>query len=653
MPHNAIIYFDIAAVVVMSISLACFLLQQITKDAANRVYLTALILVTITSAIALTGELFDSFVGPVLGSLGPSIQGFAHIARSLLAIAYYSLRSSMAPAYLILIATISGTTYLLNSKTSVKIAMWTPMVLVLLVILSNPAHHLVFTIDNGVLQRGPFVQVLYTEALYYSIAGVLWLARWRSLFSANELTTLALLYPIMLAVTVIQCFVPELRLEMFVTSIAMMLISVFVIHPETRHDTTVDAASLHSYNEMLKRAFATEKPLCLVYVEVVDMQKLRELAGKTELQEIIRTISRTLSATLERDDMLYYLQNGTFCISSRNIDPEHALAVARRTHEEGLAKSNPAHEESRTIALRSCVVRVPEDAPNRETLRSFGKRYAHFVPTSSVTTLEELSKRDDYELQMALSGIIARAIEARSFEVYYQPIYCLKDGKFHSAEALVRLNDPVFGWISPAFFIPEAEQSGTIIDIGNILLQKICAFLAEIDYESTQLDYVEVNLSVDQCIRPEMATELLHLIMAYGIEPSRMNLEITETSAAYSQQAIETNMRILAETGITLSLDDYGTGYSNITRILDLPISLVKIDKSFVDGLDDNATKTVLADTISTMKSIGKDVLIEGVETREQKEALEAMGADYIQGYYFAKPLPQSEFITFLQTHNN
>jgi EAL domain-containing protein (putative c-di-GMP-specific phosphodiesterase class I) len=252
---------------------------------------------------------------------------------------------------------------------------------------------------------------------------------------------------------------------------------------------------------------------------------------------------------------------------------------------------------------------------------------------------------------MALSTIIDDAIRDEIFEVYYQPIYCVADGRFHSAEALVRLNDPTFGFVSPGLFIPEAEQSGAIIDIGTILLKKICAFLAVIDFHNTGLAYVEVNLSTEQCVRPQLAGELLTIIDTYGIEPSRMNLEITETSATFSQAVVEANVRRLAAAGFTFSLDDYGTGYSNVTRALALPFSLIKLDKSFADGLDDERRSVACARSIQMMHEIGCQVLVEGVETGAQARALADMGADYLQGYRYARPMPEAEFVSFLEGH--
>lgn len=140
--------------------------------------------------------------------------------------------------------------------------------------------------------------------------------------------------------------------------------------------------------------------------------------------------------------------------------------------------------------LRTCVVRIPEDVSDNDTLKAFVRRFSHLAPQSCVITFQELSQREDFGLEMALSDIVAHAIEECSFSVYYQPIWSLADKRFRSAEALVRLDDPAFGQVPPTMFITEAEQNGSIEEIGSILLEKICAFLGNVDHEAMGLDYV-------------------------------------------------------------------------------------------------------------------------------------------------------------------
>ena len=212
MPYTSIIYFDIAAVVIMSISLASLLLRNLTRGAANRVYLSAMILVTLTAASALAGEIYDALIVTSIIENTPIDNEYTRVARSALGILYYSLRSLMAPAYLVLIATISDTTHRLNSNNFVRFILWAPMLILLALVITNPIHHQLFVYDGGILYRGPLVLALYAEAGYYSIAGIFWLVRWRSIFTDNEFATLVMLYPSLIAITAIQYELPVLRL---------------------------------------------------------------------------------------------------------------------------------------------------------------------------------------------------------------------------------------------------------------------------------------------------------------------------------------------------------------------------------------------------------------------------------------------------------
>lgn len=656
MDQTAVMRYDVAAVVITTICIASLILRRKMSGPINRIYLATTIVILFTAFASLGAEVYDRVLGPATIAPASGAISYPLVMRNAISMLYYTMRSLTAPLYFVLITAITYTSHRLKRGKVVMFLMWAPVVVTTLLVLTNPLHHLVFFYDATGSHRGPLILVLYASSLYYSLVGMAWLLRWRRILTYDTFATLALLYPIVCTSAIIQYFIPKMRLEMFVTSVVLMLLSDFVMRPERQFDALADAASLQAYREMCERAFITDKPMCLVYTEIVSIERLRELVGKDGMQTIVRTVSINLHHMLAPGDVLYYLRNGLFCIAPHNIDANRALSIARTAHEQKRALS-PAHiehpvEHPDDLELRTCVIRVPEDVHDLSTLRNFVRRFSHLVPTSSVTSFAELSKMEDFELQMSLSDVVTNAIRKRTFEVFYQPIYCMADGHFHSAEALVRLNDPQFGYVSPALFIPEAEYNGAIQQIGSILLDKIFAFMGGMDYDTTGFHYVEVNLSADQCVRAHTARELLDLAQRYNVAPPRINLEITETSSTYSHQAIARNVRTLAEAGFSFSLDDYGTGYSSLTRALDLPFSLVKFDKTLADGTDDPATRTVVEQSIAMMHSIGKHVLVEGVETREQVELLRAMGADYIQGFYFARPMPQDELVAFLHEHN-
>lgn len=185
-----------------------------------------------------------------------------------------------------------------------------------------------------------------------------------------------------------------------------------------------------------------------------------------------------------------------------------------------------------------------------------------------------------FDLMRDIDSIIENAITHKLFKVYYQPIYSIKDKHFNSAEALIRLFDDKYGFISPELFIPAAERSGAIHRIGAFVLDEVCRFISSEDFKKLGIDYIEVNLSVAQCMRNDLSEEILDIMKRHNVSSESINLEITETAASYSQENLVENMNELSASGIGFSLDDYGTGYSNMDRVSSMQFDIIKLDAS-------------------------------------------------------------------------
>lgn len=247
-----------------------------------------------------------------------------------------------------------------------------------------------------------------------------------------------------------------------------------------------------------------------------------------------------------------------------------------------------------------------------------------------------------------------KAIELNSFEVYYQPIYDLEDKSIRSLEALLRLNDDELGFIPPDEFIQIAEKNGMIIDISSIAFRKVCAFIHDNDIKSLGIDYVEYNLSSVECENPMLANDLLDVMNEFGVSPAQVNFEITETAQAHNVKELIHNMERLIESGSTFSMDDYGTGYSTTHYLIKLPLHIVKIDKSILwPAMKDAKSYNVLRQLVATIKSIDKKIVVEGVETQEMVDVLDELNCDYLQGYFYSKPIPADQIINYLKDAKN
>lgn len=257
------------------------------------------------------------------------------------------------------------------------------------------------------------------------------------------------------------------------------------------------------------------------------------------------------------------------------------------------------------------------------------------------------------EYQSMRSRIIAALAEDR-VETFLQPIYSVAEKRFVSAEALVRIKEKDGSYMLPGRFIPAAERSGLIEQLGERVFEQVCGFIRKESLDSLGIEYIEVNLSVVQCENRQLAERYSAKIKEYGIDPASINLEITESSAIKQRAVLLGNMEKLREFGCSFSLDDFGTGESNLDYIVNMPVDIVKFDRTMTAAFFTNdRARVMLESVIMIIKRLGLKIVAEGVEEKHQLDALSALGIDYIQGFYFSKPLPADQFIEFVRENNS
>ena len=261
---------------------------------------------------------------------------------------------------------------------------------------------------------------------------------------------------------------------------------------------------------------------------------------------------------------------------------------------------------------------------------------------------------DKMRYRNTIEDVVRESVRNKAFEVYYQPILSVKDGAFSSAEALVRLKRPdSANYISPEDFIPIAEKCGLIQQIDDLVFEKVCSFIAKENISSFGVKTIEVNLSGNEVVDNQAFERLSRKMEKYHIPPKFINFEITETAYINNDEAFRENVRRLKEMGSTFSMDDFGSGYSNLLEILKMDYILVKMDKEFIwNCLDKERPENLkmLQYTINFLKEYGLHILAEGVETMEQAKILIDNGVEYLQGFYYSRPIPEKEYIEFLNT---
>lgn len=245
--------------------------------------------------------------------------------------------------------------------------------------------------------------------------------------------------------------------------------------------------------------------------------------------------------------------------------------------------------------------------------------------------------------RVELEGELRKSIEREEFELYYQPQFRAEDARLIGVEALVRWNHPEKGTLSPALFIPVAEEIGLITNLGTWVLREACRQMHEWHKAGAPLIPVSVNLSSQQFYQPHLSRDIQKILEETGLDPAYLELEITESMMMDAETSNEI-LRELSSLGIRISLDDFGTGYSSLSYLKMFPINKLKIDRSFIQDIAVNESdKAIVASIIAMAQHLKMNVIAEGIETKDQLDILIANDCSEIQGYYYSRPLPAQE----------
>ena len=641
-----IITFDICSVVTLIVLILSLFIRRMTRGTSNVIFF----LLTIT--VFLSG-FFDIARLCLPKYLTPSVQSQYLVYG--LNYAYYIFRNLSTPVYILFIFSICGMWHDFYNDMLLKVTWAVPVTGIIGLIVVDCFIHKIFVITPElVYERGPWLSYIRIAAIWILAYSIICLIYNKNMLTKHKFYLLLSLSPINIIGILIQSYWPQYIVEIICTTFPLLFISLAVQKPEEIIDMNSGSLNLQAFKNELRRNFAAKRKSRLISMQIIDFERIKNQFGKENLKTFLSYIIKSLYTICKNDEYeVYYLDEGAFTILTLKDDQKGNEELARRVRN-FMAGRHTINNINFMIDFKICYLRCPEDLKDFDSVINFERNMLHILmETNSLIYLEEISDSRDFQIHHQIDHIIQKGISNNNFEMYYQPIYDIEKKQFVSAEALIRLKDDELGFISPAVFIPAAEKSGTIHQIGDFVLEDVISFISKNSIDYYGLEYIELNLSVAQCIESNLSEKILKLLEKYTVSPDQINLEITETSQNVNFEIIEKNINSLAQSGISFSLDDYGTGYSNILRITKLPLHIIKLDKSFVDDLDRPGMKTIIKETIAMLKKMNKKILIEGVETYEDFDYFRAAGCDYVQGYYFSKPLNRDEFFRFLESTND
>ena len=249
--------------------------------------------------------------------------------------------------------------------------------------------------------------------------------------------------------------------------------------------------------------------------------------------------------------------------------------------------------------------------------------------------------------KLDILSVLRRAVVQESMvKVFYQPIIATKDNRIVAAEALMRIEDERLGMISPGEFIPAAEMAGLISPLTEIMVRKVCSLLTRYAKQVALISHISINISAEDLHSTDFSRRILDVIEHSGADARKISFEVTESILLTPSDSVEKNWKAITDKGIRFLLDDFGTGYSNLETLVSKPFDIVKLDRSVVS----NATNRyeLLALITGMLTHLKKGMVAEGVETAEQLEVVKQVGIQFVQGYYFSRPVPEEQFLSWL-----
>lgn len=626
-------FFDISAIFIFIIVILMYKQQNLVKNNAYYVFffLWACALSTpitdIASIISLNYKRYFIFeIATMIYFLGQQWTAFFF---SLYAVAPFSRKRNMFAC--------------------AKKRTFIPILISSTVIILNPFLHWIYTVDwsTGEYTRGWAQIICYLICLSYYLNAMVFVIQKKEIY--NKQARKAILFTIgILGVCVITQFLfPDMMTHSFGISLGLLQLLIVAINQNATMDPDTKMLNQNAFHEKVTSLIFNQIHFHTLVIRMADYPVILATYGYEITQKLIHEVCIGLQEMIPKHEG-YQFQDDLICIIYENQTEKEKKATEKQIEQLLSRKWKIDHFE---IEFTHFIItyEYPEKFKTHSELveliiyfyRMRRQRYG-------IMSMDEIAIRDIHR-EKEIETLLRVALENELFEMYYQPICSLDNHQFVTAEALIRLPNSNIGSVGPDEFIPIAEKTGMIVQVGNYILEHVCRFIESHDLEKLGVEYIEINLSAIQCLQRNFIETLESILTKYNINPSQICFEITETASNCAPEIFSANLQYLHDTGYKLAIDDFGTGYANLQRMISIDFDILKFDKTMTFQIsNDDKIKPVFAKMVTMLHSMDVKIVAEGIERQEQVDFFEAIGTDYIQGYIFSKALPAEEYMQFL-----
>jgi len=410
------------------------------------------------------------------------------------------------------------------------------------------------------------------------------------------------------------------------------------------------------FSQMIVLAKRRNARLSVLFVDLDEFKMVNDTLGHSGGDQLLKEVAVRLQACVRSGDTVARISGDEFAVILADMaQPEDAAIVAQKMIDR-LGTAFEIHGNEVFISGSIGIAAYPGDGADAEALIGAADAAMYRAKQAGRNTFQfftaEINQRTRGRAQLGVE--LRRALEREEFVLYYQPKVELADRRLHGAEALIRWKHPERGLVSPAAFIPVLEETGLIVPVGEWVLKRACEDLKAWQAAGLDVGPVAVNLSARQFRLQDLDARLKVVVAESGIDPSLIELEITESQLMVDPDHAIRVMRSLCDAGMRIAIDDFGTGYSSLAYLTRFPVGALKIDRSFVADVNkDPSDATIVRTIIEMAHSLGFTVVAEGVETEDQATFLRLLRCERAQGYLFARPMPAAELVKLFSQKAN
>lgn len=414
----------------------------------------------------------------------------------------------------------------------------------------------------------------------------------------------------------------------------------------THHDTLTGLPNRQLFKDRLaqaiERARSRRSQAAVLLLDVDRFKRINDSLGQAAGDALLKIVAGRIRRCLEQPGNLARHGSDEFLVMLPEFEDADAIAAIAHAILEEVSRPVELADTRVVVSASMGIAVFPDDAQDAESLLECAEAARAPIRHGNHNRMHFFTSGMDAKARrwMAVESELRHAIEREELQLHYQPLVCVRDGRIRTVEALVRWNSPSLGWVSPAEFIPVAEDSGLILALGDWVLETACRQVCAWNDTGLPPVRVAVNVSAHQIASGHLPERIRDTLQRNGLSPEQLEIELTESTMMADTEHSAAQVARISRMGVSVALDDFGTGYSSLAYLSRFALSKLKIDRSFVNGLTEDPKSQVLVDaTVGLARALGLRVVAEGVETEAQRELLMAAGCDALQGYLLSRPV--------------